>query len=443
MGMQKQCSCFIWWLISIILWLPVQAYAEAPIIVRTAITPDSNIWVGQQVVLQLDILALDGWADSRRLPEFDVPGAYLLRVESQGTRLSETISGGSYSGQRHEWLLFPQRGGEFRIPPAEIEIEVKTFGDGSSNQSVSLKTAALEFAVDVPPGAEQIQGLISTTEMTATQSWEPDTFNLRAGDGVKRTISFRAAHLSGMAFTPLQAKAVANLAIYAGEPDVADEINRGTLEYGKRTEIFTYVPAMAGEYKIPDITISWWDIKHKKLHRETLEGVILKVSKAPQAGGAGTETSPDGTRMQMWKNLFLLAALLTALLLLWQRRLYPAWKRKQAARRDGEPAWFKRFTETARKAELDETMSALMQWLDRLQLANHPALLRPFMQEYGDDRGQQQTEKFIAAFSEQNDSGWNARELITAMEAARSDYLVHLKTGVEQRHNRRLQPLNP
>jgi hypothetical protein len=442
MGMGKQCCNLIWWLTSIILWLPVQAHAEDPVIVRTAITPDSNIWVGQQVLLQLDILALDGWADSNRLPQFDVPGAYLLRVETQGTRLSETISGGSYSGQRHEWLLFPHRGGEFNIPPTEIEVKVKTFGAETSEQSVLLKTAALEFAVEVPPGAKQIEGLISTTELTATQSWEPDQLTLRAGDGIKRTISFKAANVSGKAFTPLKPETVANLAIYPGVPDVADEVNRGTLDYGKRIETFTYVPAKTGEYEIPDITISWWDIKQQKLHMERLEGIKLVVSTSPGGSGPEAAVSIDAGENLKWIYL-LLPGFVIALLFLWQRNLYPAWKRHQAARENSEQAWFKHFTKTARKGEFDETMAALMKWLDRLQLAEHPARLRQFMQEFGDDPGRQQAENFIAVFSLQSDAGWNAGELISAIEAARSNYLEHLKTRVKQLHSNGLQPLNP
>ncbi len=431
------------WLLCFLLLLPMAVHAEDPVIVRTSITPDSNIWVGQQVVLQLDILALDGWADSRRLPEFDLPGAYLLRVESQGTRLSETISAGSYSGQRHEWLLFPQRGGEFRISPTEIEIKLKTFGTEASEQSVSLKTEALEFAVGVPPGAEQIEGLISTTELTANQSWEPEQFTLRAGDGIKRTISFKAANVSGMAFTPLKSETVANVAIYPGEPDVADEINRGTLDYGKRVETFTYVPAKAGEYDIPDITVSWWDIKNNILHKETLEGISLNVSKAPAGSGRGVADSTAAGRYSNWIYLLPLAAFLIALYFLWRERVRPAWKRYQAVCENSEPAWFNRFTKTARTGKLDETMTALMQWLDRLQLAQRPARLRQFIEEFGDDPGRRQTEKFIAAFSGQDDVGWNAGELITAMEAARSNYLDCLKTSGEQRHIRHLQPLNP
>ena len=66
------------------------------------------------------------------------------------------------------------------------------------------------------------------------------------------------------------------------------------------------------------------------------------------------------------------------------------------------------FCKTAGKGKLDETMAALMQWLDRLQLMQSPARLRQFIEEFGDDPGRRQTQKFITAFSENNDDGWNA-----------------------------------
>ena len=168
----------------------------------------------------------------------------------------------------------------------------------------------------------------------------------------------------------------------------------------------------------------------------------LDVSNAPGVSGAGAAVSIDAGKNLNWIYL-LPPGFAIALLFLWQRRLYPAWKRHKAIRENSESAWFKRLTKTARKGELDETMAALMRWLDRLHLAENPARLRQFIEEFGDDPGRRQTENFIAAFSQQNDAGWNAGEFITAMEAARSNYIEHLKTGVEQHHNRGLQPLNP
>ena len=69
-----------------------------------------------------------------------------------------------------------------------------------------------------------------------------------------------------------------HVAVYQEEPAVEDVINRGQLEYGKRIETITYVPARAGEYQLPDIGVSWWDIGSKQLRTENLPGISIAVT---------------------------------------------------------------------------------------------------------------------------------------------------------------------
>ena len=86
------------------------ASAAGNILVRTAVEP-AEAWVGQRVILQIDVLGSDGWAQITRFGEVDLPGAYLIRTESQGTRLQETVDGVAYTGQRYQVSIYPQRDG--------------------------------------------------------------------------------------------------------------------------------------------------------------------------------------------------------------------------------------------------------------------------------------------------------------------------------------------
>jgi hypothetical protein len=421
-----------------LLLLSLQLHAAEPLIVRTAISPESDVWVGQQVRLQLDLLALDGWAESSRLPHFEVDGAYLLRVESQGTRLSETLAGLSYSGQRYEWLLYPRRAGKIRIPPARLEARVKSFGADGGTEAASWTTPELTLEARLPPGAEHLQeGLISTTEMTFTQSWEPTQTTLRAGDGLRRTVSFRAAAIPAMAFTPMEAESLPHVAVYRGEPAVEDVVNRGVLEYGRRIESITYVPARAGEYRLPDISLSWWDIGSKQLRSENLPGITLSVTSA-----SGADAGAPGDVLAGWKWLLAATALLTALYFTTRRWLLPRWRELRAARGDSEAAWFRRFVKIARRGSATETMAALMQWLDRLRLPQRPASLQHFMQQYGDVPGRAHSERFTEAFLGSG-ADWNAAELVKAMRRARRALHARQQADRDARQRHALRPLNP
>jgi BatD DUF11 like domain len=103
--------------------------ADEGVVLRAAIEPKADIWVGQQVRLLIDVLARDGWAQIHKFHPFEVPGASVLRVESQGTRLTDTISGATWTGQHYEWLVFPQRAGAITIPPIVVDVETKDLAD--------------------------------------------------------------------------------------------------------------------------------------------------------------------------------------------------------------------------------------------------------------------------------------------------------------------------
>ena len=86
------------------------ASGAGDVVLRTAVEP-AEAWVGQRVVLQIDVLGEDGWAQISRFGDMDLPGAYLVRTDSQGARLQDTIDGVSYTGQRYEVSIYPQLAG--------------------------------------------------------------------------------------------------------------------------------------------------------------------------------------------------------------------------------------------------------------------------------------------------------------------------------------------
>ena len=51
------------------------AWAAEPIVLRASVTP-AEVWVGQRALLRIDVLGQDGWAQIKRLADFDVPGTF-------------------------------------------------------------------------------------------------------------------------------------------------------------------------------------------------------------------------------------------------------------------------------------------------------------------------------------------------------------------------------
>ena len=129
-----------------------KSYGAENIILRAAATPE-NGWVGQKILLQVDVLAKDGWAQLKKVGDIEVSGAYLLRLESQGTRLNETVDGNTYTGQRYEFMLFTQREGRLTIGPVPVDVEVTVWGGGEGKQVHRMSLPPVEFTTRTPPGA--------------------------------------------------------------------------------------------------------------------------------------------------------------------------------------------------------------------------------------------------------------------------------------------------
>jgi hypothetical protein len=424
------------------------AAGREPIILRTAISPREEIWVGQRVDLQVDVLARDGWAQIKTIRDFTVPEAYVVRLETQGTRLSETISGHDYGGQRYELSLFPQQGGRISVPQISVVVEVRRWGDREDTQARQMETPAVEFDVKIPAGAENLRGLISTTELKAQQQWTPRLQEFTVGEALTRTIELSAPDVSGMAFSPLKFPAIDGLGIYPGEPVVADSYSRGSLR-GKRTESVTYVFEEKGAFELPAIEIPWWDIDRKELKRIVLPSLEVEISGVP---GSGAETA-SGTMPQDEKRMETGVLMLLSLLLLlsgiaWRFRLAirSRWQHWQVERRQTEKAHFWRFREACRKNDAKMAYNHLLAWLDRRSSVREASTFRTFLETAGSEKLSTEVDKlekrlFKKAFESIDQSPWQGRALYRELAFYRNRGMRTKKTtsGGESL----LVPLNP
>ena len=390
---------------------------ETPVKLRTAVKPKENIFIGQQVILEVDVLAAGGWAQFKRIDDFSVAGAQIMRYESQGTRLSETHDGEDYSGQRYQFFLFPARQGTLHVPSIPVEVEVTRWGANAGKTSQQLLTPEATFQVSMPPGTEHVAGLISTPQLTATQKWDPDTAEFKVGEALKRTIVQKGRDISGMAFTPLKFDSMDGVSVYPAEARVDDQYNRGTLN-GQRVEAVTYVFTAQGTVELPEITIAWWDLSHNKLQQTVLPALELNISPAPQGqatGAPATKARPHALAPGLIFSLVLLGALGVAA---WYFRhpLGRFWTNRRQARQAREDYQFRRFTRAAESNDPRAAFNRLMAWLDQIQ--GGTARLDIFVEKYGGPPAKSATDSLQQALIAES-GDWSGTALAQTMGAAR------------------------
>ena len=359
------------------------AGAADDIILRSSVTP-AEAWVGQRTLLHIEVLGADGWAQITDMGEPEIPGTYVMRTESQGTRLSETIGGTSYTGQRYQLSLYCQRAGQVAIPALPATVTVKRWGATPPEISREAIIPAASLICRLPPGAGGIRDLISTTRLEAHQKWSSKSTTVDLGDAVTRTVTLRAVDVSGMAFPPVRHPEIEGVGIYPGEPSVTDTANRGTLE-GERVEEVTYVLETPGQVALPAIVLSWWDIDDRVLRRIELPGHELAVE-----GELAPEPviEPEVVAAKKPRDFAPLAAaaIVLAGLVFWiGRPLVRGLRRWWIARQTSEPVVFRHILAAMRGRDAATITSSVMRWLDRLGPGTRPARLDLFLRDHGDD----------------------------------------------------------
>jgi hypothetical protein len=400
-------------LLAMALWMPTVA-ATDDLLVRTDFGP-RDPWLGQRVILQVDVLAAGAWAQLDRTPRIELPGAYVLPPQGQGVRLQETIDGRSFSGQRYEFFVYPQRAGRLVLPNTAIEVRVRELGAGGGEQTVPARLPQLTLESRVPPGAEQVKGLISTTGLRVEQRWEPADGAREVGDAVRRIVRFDAPDVPGMAFPPLEHGPVEGFGVYPAEPQVDDRFERGSLQ-GVRTEAVTYIAQRAGRFELPAISFAWWDTATEQLQRAELPGMSVTVS-GGAAAAAPAVTAPT-TRPAFW--WWLLAG--TALLVLLHRPIARRWRAAAQSRTLSERHQFRLLRAAIRRGQVAPVLRELMRWLDRINDSPGPARLDRFLERYGDADTRQALEA-LQRDLEQSRRIADRRGLLNNLDRARNRWL--------------------
>lgn len=422
--------CLMFCILVFLVTTPV--FAQKDVFIRTTVTPD-EVWVGQKAVMHIDVLAQNGWAQIKKKGDMKIKGAYMLRVETQGTRLNETIDGDTYTGQRYELLIFPQVGGTIKIPPLPVDVQVKAWGADSETKVRQMSTQGVALNVKIPPGAKNIKGLISSTELTVGQTWEPDAESAKAGDAITRIITLKALDVSGMAFTPLEFQKIAGVGVYPGQPDVSDTTDRGTLT-GKRIEKVTYVFEQSGKFQIPEIEFVWWDSQNTELKRIELPGKKLKITGPPAIGKMTQKKS-----VPVW--LMTLCAIILALVISFilrgrLRHLKVSWKKRREER---EIVYFRNVTKAAHSGDAKKTLRETMRWLDRINPDKGLARLDLFLNAHGDDVAKKDITHFMNCM-QSDDPIPHAPALINSLKRARRHWKQSSKK--EKRAEKMLPELN-
>lgn len=408
---------------------------------RVEVVTKPPIVQGQQVQIQVDVLAPNFFLSPPKFPLFDLPNAIVTLPDERALNLVETIAGESYAGIRRIYIVTPQAGGDFTVPPAKITFTYAAVpGQPGSEGSVTLPSVT--FTVTGAPAG----GPAAAQRITVTQDLDRDAESLKAGDTLVRTVTVAAQGLQAMMIPVPDFTAPQGVRLYPHDPVLTDKTDQieGSIG-GTRVDRVTYAFETAGSYRLPAIDIAWYDPATQK--REVAQAPEITVKVQAAAGFTPAikppeipHETPKGSD-RMWLLPWIAAGLAGLALLLWLvPRLWAGVSRWRQARRlryeQSEAYAFRQFSAACRGGKGAPVYAALQSWAARAKVAP----LRDWLRDDGTAlKAYEQLEARLFATGSESRS-YDAGKLLSGMTEARRQWLERqARVAVPAA----LPPLNP
>ncbi len=426
-----------------LLVLPQLAVGQTDIVVRTAVEPEDHVLVGQKIKFTIDVFAKDAWASLPQLPQIEIQGSIVYLPSGQSLRLSETIDGDSYTGQRYQWWVYPRRPGTVSIKSIDVEVNQKSFGVNAESIIHSTQTKPLKLNATYPEGIRSADDLVCAESLQVSDTWNPiATEPLKIGDGLTRTISRTISGAPGMLLPNLSPENIEGIEAYPKQPEVSDTSNRGSL-MGRRTDAVTYVFKTSGSFTFPAQEFIWWNESAKQLEtvelpQQTFE--VLATEIAPESSATeindNQSSKPKSQSLPAWiaASLFLVVALYLSRH--WTNMKYHELLNSPFIQ---ERKTFRALVAAAQSKNIDETMHRLYRWTDfPLHDCDAPQI-RVLLERFGSASDTIQIQKLLSGESSGN---WNSDDFIRACRSIRKNWR-HNKVQVDQQQTSALPKLNP
>ncbi len=288
---------------------PVDQVSDKDVFIR-AVPSDTNPYQGQQVIISYNIytrLPVNQYSIDA-LPSFRGFWSENITAQGQPETRTQVIDGETYRvAEIYRVAVFPQRSGELKIDPLNVEVLVtlpgarrqslfdEFFGGSPFDQrrtaKQNLRSNALTLNAKPLPLQNKpatFSGMVGSdfdvkASVNLTELKVNDASNLKitiTGKGNMRMLEKPAINFP------------ANLEVF--DPNVSDNIRSTTAGVsGSRSYEFVMIPRTGGDFIIPAWSFVYFDPSTEKYITKEIDETVLKVSgEGPgqaQAGGAATQ----------------------------------------------------------------------------------------------------------------------------------------------------------
>jgi len=420
----------------VLLALPVTAAAQnedpAPV-VRTRLSPETEVVVGQPVRLTVDLLVPNYFMGAPAWPDIlTVPDAIATRDDSVRANFTERIDNVTYAGQTRGYVIYAQVPGPVTIPA--FEVSVRYASDSGQPLDRVVTTSPMSFESVVPPEAAGLLYFFSTTSFQMTERFDRPLEELMVGDAVVRTVTMQAVNSSAILLPPVTFEVADGVSVYQNAPRLSDSGGeRGSDRVNERVEQATYVFEREGTATWPAVTVSWWDSGAGRVRTATLPERSFSVAPNPDAAPEielavePPPIPPERTLADVardwWRPLAVGVIAVVVLRMLVRRYRSPlrrAFDRWRTDRMESEAAYFERVRRASLTNDPRAAYEATVAWLDRAELSLAAPTLDALARASRSAMLSDEQRRLMAHLYGSQEDAWSGRRFYETLQEART-----------------------
>ncbi|WP_114327351.1 BatD family protein [Candidatus Colwellia aromaticivorans] len=231
--------------------------------IETQIQNQKQQIVGQPLIFTVEVSTNRWFNKGTQLKTFELTDTVILANSEITINSTKKINGRTWSSQTREITLYPTRSGEYILPSIDVLISVNTENNGVVEGIIA--TTEQPFTISLPEALVSLESFLVSTKVSLTIEGSLDKeHSYEIGEAITQTITINATNTPAMMIPPLATQELTGISIYQKPAQVFDKANRGEL-LGTRIETITYIFEQAGDYKIPQQIIYWWNTSNNKL----------------------------------------------------------------------------------------------------------------------------------------------------------------------------------
>lgn len=438
--------------------------ASEPLAVSVVVEP-TDVYAEQQFILKVQLVVTQNLSDLGG-SQLSIDGGDIRPLGQQ--TYQQVDNGIATQVVELRYAVFPQQPGTLTIPALRYTGVIggrRSVFDSFGMRGEQVIARSQPVSIEVKPRQQKTGSeWLPASNLSLQATWSSDISQLSVGQPVTRTITMTAEHQRSELIPPLTTSSnIGDFKSYQDQPQLNDEVTEQGI-IGTRIESQAIVASKAGELRLPEVRVPWWNTQSEQWEEAVLAEQVLMIAADStvdiNAGEDDANVSQDnasdpnhGTQSESevpFSNPILLAVLsLLALIIALQSFVIYRLNRQLTSIRDNpmsaleeqdlsaEEAWSV-VLDQLKKEDPSGTRIALTQWLRIAMNADHDTPLSSLMVRLDDAALSAEVERLDRTLYQQGD-GFSPRQLAEAALAVRERLLNQAQGGPESD----LPPLYP